>query len=42
MAAAGITGIARHREIFNLSRSIEGNVDTKFVERVLRPMEEKK
>src|SRR5262249_55437587 len=36
------TTIALHREIFNSSKFIEGNVDTKFVERVLRPMEEKK
>ncbi|MCX7701983.1 MAG: acetyl-CoA carboxylase biotin carboxylase subunit [Gemmataceae bacterium] len=31
------TTIALHREIFNTSAFVEGMVDTKFVERVLRP-----
>lgn len=31
------TTIALHREIFNTSAFVEGSVDTKFVERVLRP-----
>jgi acetyl-CoA carboxylase biotin carboxylase subunit len=31
------TTIALHREIFNTSAFVEGRVDTKFVERVLRP-----
>src|SRR4029077_18919867 len=35
------TTIPLHREIFNSSAFIEGNVDTKFVERVLRPVEGK-
>jgi acetyl-CoA carboxylase biotin carboxylase subunit len=36
------TTIALHREIFNSSAFVEGVVDTKFVERVLRPADEKK
>ena len=36
------TTIALHREIMNTSAFIEGNVDTKFVERLLRPIDEKK
>jgi acetyl-CoA carboxylase biotin carboxylase subunit len=35
------TSIALHREIFNTSAFIEGTVDTKFVERVLRPSDGK-
>jgi acetyl-CoA carboxylase biotin carboxylase subunit len=35
------TTIPLHREIFSSSAFIEGNVDTKFVERVLRPVEGK-
>ena len=35
------TTIPLHREIFNSSAFIEGNVDTKFVERVLRPVDAK-
>jgi acetyl-CoA carboxylase, biotin carboxylase subunit len=35
------TTIPLHREIFNSSAFIEGNVDTKFVERVLRPVDSK-
>jgi acetyl-CoA carboxylase, biotin carboxylase subunit len=35
------TSIALHREIFSTSAFVEGNVDTKFVERVLRPAEPK-
>jgi acetyl-CoA carboxylase biotin carboxylase subunit len=36
------TTIPLHREIFNTSAFIEGTVDTKFVERVLRPDGEKR
>ncbi len=36
------TTIALHRDIFNTSAFIEGTVDTKFVERSLRPGDEKK
>src|SRR5262245_55068399 len=35
------TTIPLHREIFNSSAFIEGNVDTRFVERVLRPVDGK-
>jgi acetyl-CoA carboxylase biotin carboxylase subunit len=36
------TTIPLHREIFNTQAFLEGRVDTKFVERVLRPADEKK
>jgi acetyl-CoA carboxylase biotin carboxylase subunit len=36
------TTVALHREIFNTSAFIEGRVDTKFVERVLRPADSEK
>ena len=36
------TTIPLHREIFNTQAFLEGRVDTKFVERVLRPSDEKK
>jgi acetyl-CoA carboxylase biotin carboxylase subunit len=36
------TTIALHREIFNTSAFIEGRVDTKFVERALRPTDSEK
>ncbi len=35
------TTIPLHREIFSSSAFVEGNVDTKFVERVLRPVDAK-